>query len=352
VDRATVDCYETRAREWETKRGPGDLAWPRRFGAAVAPGARRLDLGCGPGWHAAALGTPLVALDAAAAMCDLARTRVNGLGVVCGDLECLPFRSGSFGGVWAHKCLMHIPMERVPSALAELYRITTLGAPLHLRISSERLAADGIDEFAGRHFARWPIRLAEAVVEGGGFAVEAIRDDGVEWLDIEARRVRSLPDTVGPGMRMLIVGLNPSEYSADAGVPFARSNNRFWPALEAAGLGVGARDPRTVFDAQHIGFTDLVKRATPRASQLQVDEYSAGFARLERLCEWLRPAVVCFAGLGGYRAARDRSAATGPQAIRLGGARVYVMPNPSGANAHVGVADLARHLREAYDAAS
>lgn len=162
-----------------------------------------------------------------------------------------------------------------------------------------------------------------------------------------ARRERSLADLVGPNLRLLCVGLNPSLYAADAGVGFARPGNRFWPAALAAGLATVDRDPLAMFETHGIGMTDLVKRATPRADELEVTEYAEGLARLDRLCAWLRPAAVCLLGLDGWRKAVDRRAGTGWQPRGVGGRPAYVMPNPSGLNARVSVADLAEHLRTA-----
>jgi TDG/mug DNA glycosylase family protein len=94
-----------------------------------------------------------------------------------------------------------------------------------------------------------------------------------------------------------------------------------------------------------VGFTDLVKRASPRADSLTRAEYEEGAARLRVVIEWLAPAVVCFAGLTGFRTAIDPDAVEGEQPARFGGAVTYVMPNPSGANAHVTRDGLVAHLR-------
>ena len=148
-------------------------------------------------------------------------------------------------------------------------------------------------------------------------------------------------------MRLLVVGLNPSEYAADAGVAFARPGNRFWPAALAAELVTRDRDPRHALLAHGIGLTDLAKRATPRAHWLTDAEYSAGVPRIERLVEWLRPAAVCFAGLAGYRAAIAPRASVGWQPLTLGGRPVYAMPSSSGANPQATRGAIAAHLRAA-----
>ena len=147
-------------------------------------------------------------------------------------------------------------------------------------------------------------------------------------------------------MRLLVCGLNPSVYSADAGIGFARPGNRFWPAAIAAGLVTVDRDTRAAL-AAGIGMTDLVKRATPRADELTRDEYRAGLARVEWLVEWLQPGAVCFVGLAGWRAAVDRHAVAGVQPHAIGGRPAYVMPSTSGLNARVPLAELTDHLRAA-----
>ena len=182
----------------------------------------------------------------------------------------------------------------------------------------------------------------EPLVTGAGFALEST-DGGRAHV----RRLRSLPDTVGPGMRLLVCGLNPSGYSADAGVGYARPGNRFWPAALLAGVVTVPRDPVHALEAHGVGITDLVKRATVAAAELTVDEYRAGVARVERLVRWLRPGAVCFVGLSGWRAAVDRRAGPGPVPDGFGGVPAYVMPSTSGLNARVPPAELAGHIRAA-----
>jgi TDG/mug DNA glycosylase family protein len=184
------------------------------------------------------------------------------------------------------------------------------------------------------------------VLHGAGFAVHESTFDR-EWTRARASRMRSLADVVGPGMRLLVVGLNPSEYAADRGIAFARPGNRFWPAALRAGLVTRDRDPLHALREHGLGTTDLVKRATPRADALTADEYRVGMARVERLVAWLQPAAVCFAGLTGNRTAVDRAATTGWQSRPVGGRPTYVMPNPSGVNGHASLDQLAEHLRVA-----
>ncbi|MFM8304755.1 MAG: mismatch-specific DNA-glycosylase, partial [Actinomycetota bacterium] len=195
----------------------------------------------------------------------------------------------------------------------------------------------------------WDPAALVPVLEGGGFAVHACRATRAAAVMVGVERLRTLPDFVGPGLRLLVVGLNPSWYSADAGVGFARPGNRFWPAALAAGLVTCDRDPWHAIRVDRVGMTDLVKRPSVAAAELTTAEYRSGLARVRALVEWLRPGAVCFLGLAGWRAAVDRRAVAGVQDGDLGGVAVYVMPNPSGLNAHDTVATLAAHLRAAQD---
>jgi TDG/mug DNA glycosylase family protein len=184
----------------------------------------------------------------------------------------------------------------------------------------------------------------EPLCVGAGFDVESV--DGAK---VTARRVRTLPYTVGPRMRLLVCGLNPSIYSADRGVGYARPGNRFWPAARMAELvTTDDLDTRHALRTDGVGITDLVKRATVAAAELRADEYRAGVARLDRLCRLLAPAAVCFVGLAGWRAAVDRRAVAGWQPRPLGDdTPAYVMPSTSGLNARTPLAELADHLATA-----
>lgn len=164
---------------------------------------------------------------------------------------------------------------------------------------------------------------------------------------LHAVRARSLPDTVGPEMRLLVCGLNPSLRAADAGVAFVTPGNRFWPAALAARLVTVDRDPLHALAEHGIGMTDIVKRATARAAELDPAEYRAGLGRLDRLARWLRPGAVAFVGLAGWRAAVDRQARAGVQPRGIGGRPVYLLPSTSGLNAATPLAELVDHLAAA-----
>ena len=179
-----------------------------------------------------------------------------------------------------------------------------------------------------------------ALLEGAGFVVTGRPRRAGGRIEVDAYRDRTLPDFVGGGMRMLVCGLNPSVVAADAGFGYAGATNRFWSVAVAAGVVSRPRDPLASLDDDGLGMTDLVKRATPNADGLTAAEYEAGAERVRRLVEWLRPGVVVFVGLAGWRAAVDRRAVAGPQPAPFGGTPAYVMPSTSGRNARTSPAEL------------
>lgn len=352
--RSTLDVYEGRAPEWHARRTAHDLAATEFTDAVVSSGIDGpvIDLGCGPGWHLPNLPDGAVALDATRSMLDLVPGHAPDAPRVQADLRGLPFARGSMGGAWADRSYVHLRRDSVPLALWDLHRALRVGSIVRLVVFSgdDEHATHDSDDFPGRWFSHWPEQLLRDVVEGAGFSIDRLLVDprgSSGHLEVWARRERTLADTVGPGMRLLLVGLNPSLVAADAGVGFHRNGNRAWPALRAAGLASVDRDPLQLLAVDRIGMTDLVKRASPRANELTRDEFGHGRERLDRLCTWLRPGAVCVLGLTGWRAAVDRAATVGVQEATLGGRPVYLMPNPSGVNAHVTLDDVADHLRAA-----
>lgn len=345
MDKRTVDVYEEKVGDYlrrDLRPSDGAVA----FVSKVIPGALRLDLGCGPGHMTAALGAPVVAVDAAHAM--VSRVTATGLRAQA-DLEALPFRRGALFGTWASKCMQHVPTERLPLVLADLHRASALGAPLDLVVFAGEgtWTSDRADDLPGRQFWQWdPVRLG-AVVQGAGFDdvhIDVVPREGADEIRLSATRARMLPDLVRPGLRVLFCGYNPSLYAADHGVPFGRPGNRFWPAALATGLVTVDRDPFHAVTNDAVGFTDLVKRATVAAAELNRDELRAGLDRVRAICEWLAPEVVCVLGVGGWRSVVNRKAALGWQPERLGPSRVYVMPNPSGLNASTQHDGFVSHL--------
>jgi len=272
------------------------------------------------------------------------------------DLEALPVRRRALGGAWARNAYVHLPAARLPLALARLHAAMAVGAPLALSMLSGHGEEGPLpdDDLAGRFFALWEPAHLVAVVEGAGFdAVRVTRDSdagtGRPALWVWGRRARTLPDFVGPGMRALVCGLNPSLVAADAGYGYAGPTNRFWAAATAAGLVSRPRDPWQALAEDRVGMTCLVKRATPRSRLLSGQEYRHGAARVERLVGWLQPGVVLLVGLEGWRAVAGARATAGWQASGFGGRPAYVMPSTSGLNAHATLAGLVAHIRAAIE---
>lgn len=353
LDRATNDVYEAKAREWTIARRGKSVALAQRLSERSSDSdGPLLDLGCGPGYLTAELPAGTVALDPSAAMLGLLRERVGAAQAVQGEAGHLPFRTESLGGAVVNAVYVHVDRPGLPLALTELHRVLEVDAPVELGMfgGDQDLTEMTTGEFAGRRFALWGDPQLRDVLLGAGFRIDDYdRRETGHWPYILASltRLRSLPDTVGPNMRLLVCGLNPSLHSADLGVGFGRAGNRFWPAALAAGIVTVDRDALHALRAHGVGMTDLVKRATPRADEITVEEYRDGVARLERLCGWLHPAAVCMVGLAGWRVAVDRKAVAGWQPRTLADTPVYVMPSTSGLNAHSQLPDLTEHLRSA-----
>jgi TDG/mug DNA glycosylase family protein len=147
----------------------------------------------------------------------------------------------------------------------------------------------------------------------------------------------TLPDLVAPGLRVLLVGINPSLWSGWSGYHFGRPSNRLWTTLHEAGLTPRRLRPEDTDEllAAGIGITNLVARATARADELTDQEIRAGVPRLEELIARWRPRVAAVLGVTAYRVAFSRpKAVVGRQPEMLAGAVLWVLPNPSGLNAH------------------
>jgi TDG/mug DNA glycosylase family protein len=165
--------------------------------------------------------------------------------------------------------------------------------------------------------------------------------------ELEAARDRVLADVLpapGQPFRVLFCGINPGLYSAATCWHFARPGNRFWPALHASGFTARQLAPaeQELLAGCGLGITNLVPRATAQAAELTAAELSEGGERLTALARERGPAVVAVAGVTAYRQAfRRPKASVGPQPERLAGARLWVVPNPSGLNAHWTLAAIA-----------
>lgn len=179
--------------------------------------------------------------------------------------------------------------------------------------------------------------------------------------ELESYRGATVPDLVGPGLRLLFAGINPGLWTAATQTHFAHPSNRFYPALRRAGLirrdidpGAGMDDDdRRHLVSRGIGITNLVGRATARAGELEPLELREGARRLEEVVEDLVPDVVAVAGLTAYRVAFQRPrAAAGLQTEGIGPAALWVVPNPSGLNAHETLDSLTRWYRLVGEAAN
>jgi double-stranded uracil-DNA glycosylase len=174
--------------------------------------------------------------------------------------------------------------------------------------------------------------------------------------EILAAEGATVPDVVAPGLDILLCGINPGLYSGAVGHHFARPGNRLWKALHGAGLTPRLLSPFEEHELLNhgIGITNLVERATATADRLTNDELIEGRRRLERKVRRLRPRCVALLGLTAYRIAFGKTKAViGRQEERLARTAVWLLPNPSGLNAHYQVPELARaygELRAARDA--
>lgn len=165
---------------------------------------------------------------------------------------------------------------------------------------------------------------------------------------------RSMPDLIAPGLRVLFCGINPSLYSAVVGYHFARPGNRFWPTMHAAGFTPRLLAPSEQHELLTLGcgITNVVDRATATADEVAPQELVDGGRRLVAKVKRYRPRFLAVLGISAYRAAFGRpGAALGLQPEPLEYARIWVLPNPSGLNAHYQLKDLARLFRELRQAA-
>jgi TDG/mug DNA glycosylase family protein len=175
-------------------------------------------------------------------------------------------------------------------------------------------------------------------------SVLATRPVRLSLADLAAAQGRVVPDVLGYGLRVLFCGINPGLWSAAVGHHFARPGNRFWKALHLGGLTPRQLGPDEEAEllALGLGITNLVERATVGAADLGPEELRAGGTRLAAKAAATRPEVVAVLGVGAYRTAFARpKAAVGPLPDPIGGSRAWLLPNPSGLNAHYQLGDLA-----------
>ena len=173
--------------------------------------------------------------------------------------------------------------------------------------------------------------------------------------ELAAAAGRAIPDVIRPGLRVLFCGINPGLWSGATGNHFANPGNRFWPALQLSGFTPTRLYPgdREAMLALGLGITNLVNRTTATAAELSADELRAGAAELTAKVEEYKPAWLAVLGIEAFRRGFGaRKAATGRQLLTTGGVPTWVLPNPSGLNAHYTVAALGEafaELREAVD---
>jgi double-stranded uracil-DNA glycosylase len=173
--------------------------------------------------------------------------------------------------------------------------------------------------------------------------------------ELAAAEGRTIPDVIGPGLRALFCGINPGLWSGAVRHHFARPGNRFWKALAAAGFTetvLAPRDERKLLDAG-LGITNLVRTATRSAAEITPAQLQEGVVRLERKVKRWRPGAVAVLGLGAYRTGFGRTGATiGLQREGISGAQLWVLPNPSGIQAHYPFDRLVAELRALRSAVS
>jgi TDG/mug DNA glycosylase family protein len=176
---------------------------------------------------------------------------------------------------------------------------------------------------------------------------------GPSKQELAAARGRTIPAVLGPGLRVLFVGINPGLWSGATGHHFARPGNRFWPALHASGFTDRRLDPSedVLLPGYGLGVTNLVTRTTATAAELDDDELRAGAANLDATVRVHRPRAVAILGIGAYRTGFGRRRAPlGEQDERIGASSLWVVPNPSGLNASYPLPEIVRwfvRLREA-----
>jgi TDG/mug DNA glycosylase family protein len=167
--------------------------------------------------------------------------------------------------------------------------------------------------------------------------------------DLMASAGKSVPDVIGPGLRVLFCGINPGLYSGWAGHHFARPGNRFWPALFASGFTDRLYRPQEEAELLSCGYgiTNLVERATLGSDELSRAELVAGGRILEKKIARFRPVAVAILGVSAYRSAFEQSKAKmGAQTQTIGQTLVWVLPNPSGLNAHFTPKALSKTFRQ------
>ncbi|MBT2442421.1 G/U mismatch-specific DNA glycosylase [Streptomyces sp. ISL-36] len=172
--------------------------------------------------------------------------------------------------------------------------------------------------------------------------------------ELRAARDRLVPDVVASGLSVLFCGINPGLMSAATGHHFARPGNRFWPVLELSGFTPRLLKPSEQEEllSYGLGITNVVARATARADEVSDEEFREGGRLLSERVERLRPRWLAVVGITAYRTAfGERRAVVGPQERTVGETRIWVLPNPSGLNAHWTARSMAEEFARLREAA-
>jgi double-stranded uracil-DNA glycosylase len=167
--------------------------------------------------------------------------------------------------------------------------------------------------------------------------------------EIQAARDKLVPDLIAPGLKVLFVGINPGLYTAAIGHHFGRPGNRFWPALHAAGITDRLLSPFEERELLKLGYgiTNFVNRATATADELLQEELVEGGRTLLEKAIRYQPKAMAVLGIGAYRTAFGTlTTQLGLQEETIGGVKLWVLPNPSGLNAHYRLQDLTQMFRE------
>jgi len=165
--------------------------------------------------------------------------------------------------------------------------------------------------------------------------------------DLLAAKEKTIRDVIAPGLHILFCGINPGLYSGATGHHFARPGNRFWPTLYQAGFTPQLLHPSEQHELLSLGYgiTNLVPRTTATADEISADELLEGRKRLERKVKRYQPGVLALLGIGAYRMAfQEPKAALGLQPKSIGDTRIWILPNPSGLNAHYQLSDLVEYF--------
>ena len=169
---------------------------------------------------------------------------------------------------------------------------------------------------------------------------------------LEAANGKTLPDVIAPDLKVLFCGINPGLYTAAIGHHFGRPGNRFWPTLHQAGFTPRLLSPFEEKELLTLGYgiTNVVDHATAAADELTDEDYRAGGKRLIKKIERFKPKVLAVLGVGAYRVAFGRkNAKVGKQDERIGETELWVLPNPSGLNAHFQKPEMMNVFRELRD---